>query len=96
MSRVVIIEKNKDGKIELTKDELQQMLDDAYNQGYADGNRKYDTITYPSKKCECQNHPVGKWRGTDVTCEPDGRVIFHFNNTTEAVNFLETLNPKWR
>ena len=48
MSRVVIIEKNKDGKIELTKDELQKMLDDAYSQGYTDGNKKYDTITYPS------------------------------------------------
>lgn len=48
MSRVVIIEKNKDGKIELTKDELQKMLDDAYSQGYADANKKYDTITYPS------------------------------------------------
>ena len=48
MSRVIVIEKNKAGKIELTKDELQKMLDDAYNQGYADGNKKYDTITYPS------------------------------------------------
>ena len=48
MSRVVIIEKNKDGKIELTKEELQKMLDDAYNQGYVDGKGRYDTITYPS------------------------------------------------
>ena len=48
MSRVIVIEKNKDGKLELTKDELQKMLDDAYNQGYADGSKKYDTITYPS------------------------------------------------
>jgi len=48
MSRVVIIEKNKDGKIELTKDELQKMLDDAYSQGYSDGRGRYDTITYPS------------------------------------------------
>lgn len=48
MSKVVIIEKNKDGKIELTKDELQKMLDDAYSQGYADGNKRYDTIIYPS------------------------------------------------
>ena len=48
MSRVVVIEKNKDGKIELTKDELQKMLDDAYNQGYVDGKGRYDTITYPS------------------------------------------------
>ena len=48
MSRVVIIEKNKDGKIELTKEELQKMLDDAYNQGYIDGKGRYETITYPS------------------------------------------------
>lgn len=48
MSRLVVIERNKDGKIELTKEELQKMLDDAYTQGYADGKGKYDTITYPS------------------------------------------------
>lgn len=45
MSRVVVIEKNKDGKIELTKEELQKMLDDAYNQGCTDGKGRYDTIT---------------------------------------------------
>mgnify|MGYP002518445283 CR=1 FL=1 len=27
---------------------LQKMLDDAYNQGYTDGNKRYDTITCPS------------------------------------------------
>lgn len=48
MSRMVIIEVNKDGKIELTKDELQKMLDDAYDQGYVDGDRKYNVITYPN------------------------------------------------
>jgi hypothetical protein len=48
IGRVVVVEKNKDGKIELTKDELQKLLDDAYNQGHADGSKKYDTITYPS------------------------------------------------
>lgn len=48
MSRVVVIEKNKDGKIELAKEELQKMLDDAYTQGYTDGKGRYETITYPS------------------------------------------------
>lgn len=48
MSRVIVIEKNKDGKIEFTKEELQKILDDVYSQGYADGSKKYDTITYPS------------------------------------------------
>lgn len=48
MSRVVIVEKNKDGKIEFTKEELQKMLDDVYTQGYTDGKGRYETITYPS------------------------------------------------
>ena len=49
MSHVVVVEKNKDGKIEFTKDELQKMLDEAYNQGYSDGKAtRWDTITYPS------------------------------------------------
>ena len=48
MGHVVVIEKNKDGKIEFTKDELQKMLDDAYNKGYSDGRLRWDTITYPS------------------------------------------------
>ena len=49
MSRVVVVEKNRDGKIELAKDELQKMLDEAYSQGYSDGKAtRWDTITYPS------------------------------------------------
>ena len=46
---VVVVSPNKDGKIELTKEELQKMLDDAYNKGYAEGKPKsWDTITIPS------------------------------------------------
>ena len=48
MSRIVIVEKNKDGKIELATEELQKMLDDAYNQGYSDGKSSVTHITYPS------------------------------------------------
>ena len=46
---VVVVSPNKDGKIELTKEELQKMLDDAYNKGYVEGKSKsFDTITVPS------------------------------------------------
>ena len=45
---VVVVTPNKDGKIELSKEELQNMLDDAYNKGYAEGKTKFDTITVPS------------------------------------------------
>ena len=70
MSRVVVIEKNKDGKIELTKEELQQMLDDAYTQGYTDGKGRYDTITYPSYPVLYTNASTSKntvtLNGTDI------------------------------
>lgn len=39
----VVIVTEKDGKIELTRDELQKMLDEAYARGKVDGT----TITYP-------------------------------------------------
>lgn len=44
---VVVVGRNSAGKIELTKDELQQMLDDAYRQGKNDSNY-YSHITVPS------------------------------------------------
>ena len=69
MSRVVVIEKNKDGKIELTKDELQKMLDDAYTQGYTDGKGRYDIITYPS-------YPV-PWYATTNTTSKDYITLCH-------------------
>ena len=36
--RIVVIEAGKDGKITLTKDELQKMLDNAYQEGKAEGS----------------------------------------------------------
>ena len=43
-----MIEKNENRKVELTKEEIQRMLDDAYCQGYSDGKRSSDAITHPS------------------------------------------------
>ena len=57
---VVVVEKNSKGKIELTKEELQKMLDDAYSQGKNDACKtcnpwcvRYDTLTVPSWKVTC-------------------------------------------
>ena len=52
MAHVVIVEVGKDGKIELTKDELQKMLDDAYTRGHDEATR-YQPITYPSNYPLC-------------------------------------------
>ena len=60
MNHVVVVEKNKDGKIELTKEELEKMLNDAYTRGYIDRGLKWDTITYPSQiTCPTWNSTEG-------------------------------------
>lgn len=40
MMHVVVFEKNRDGKIELTVEELEKALNNAYNQGYKDREKK--------------------------------------------------------
>jgi hypothetical protein len=76
MSRVVVIEKNKDGKIELTKEELQKMLDDAYTQGYTDGKGRYETITYPS-------YPA--WRYTTASTNLTSKDTVTLNGTDVSI-----------
>lgn len=39
---------NKNGKIELTKEELQKLLDDSYWEGYRANHSNYYTYTTPS------------------------------------------------
>ena len=40
----IIIEKNSDGKINITAEEISKMVEDAYNQGYADGKSTYTPV----------------------------------------------------
>ena len=47
MTHVVVVTQEPDGSIKLTKEQLQNMLDDAYKRGREDGSRSA-TITYPS------------------------------------------------
>lgn len=57
---VVVVSPKKDGKIEVTKEELQKMLDDAYNKGYIEGKQKsYETITVPSYPVYYGNSLIG-------------------------------------
>ena len=46
MKPVLIFKELKDGKVELTKEELEKLLEEAYNEGYNAG--KNTVITYPS------------------------------------------------
>lgn len=67
---VVVVSPNKDGKIELTKEELQKMLDDAYNKGYAEGKQKsWDTITVPSYPVYYGNFINVPEKPVEITCD---------------------------
>lgn len=71
---VVVVSPNKDGKIELTKEELQKMLDDAYNKGYTEGKLKsLDTITVPSYPVYYSNIRNVPERHVEITCDSELR-----------------------
>lgn len=47
--RIIVVKVNSNGHVELTTEELEKMINEAYNDGYSDGSST-QTITYPSWK----------------------------------------------
>lgn len=47
MKPFIIYKELKDNKVELTKEELEKLLEDAYNQGYIAGKAEGEKIYYP-------------------------------------------------
>lgn len=45
MGKIVVVTVNKDGKVELTKEELEKILEEAYESGHNDACRNYWYIT---------------------------------------------------
>ena len=101
--------KNEDGEYVLLPFKLSYEVrsGDEYSTHFYSPSKEKTTFTLKSGKYapdprellelhNAQNNLVGKLRGRDVTYEPDGRVIFHFNNATEAVNFMRTLEVEWK
>ena len=68
---VVIVTPNKNGKIELTKEELQKMLDEAYSHGYTQGKTdNMSTITVPS-------WPTQPWYSTVTTADNTSHITLN-------------------
>lgn len=45
---IVVVKENENGKIELTKEEIEKMVEDAYNEGFEHGMKaNKPTLTYP-------------------------------------------------
>ena len=68
MKPIIIYAEEKDGKVTLTKDELQRVVDEAYKQGKADGGYYYTTASpitvtptwQPPYKITCTNHSTNE------------------------------------
>lgn len=77
MKPIIIYAEEKDGKITITKEELQRIVDEAYRQGKTDGNWYYTTnpITVtptwqPPYKITCTNHGTATDHTTNDKGEP--------------------------
>ena len=46
--KIKIMYPNNKGKIELTKEELEKLLNESYSEGYSDGYKSYHSISIPS------------------------------------------------
>lgn len=47
MKKIKVFTLNKEGKIELTKEQLEQLLNETYSEGYTDGQGSHFTWTSP-------------------------------------------------
>lgn len=65
---VVVVAGNKNGKVELTKEELQSMLDEAYQKGRMDErSRGYYVYTSPNITWDNKDYKIYCY-GTDSDC----------------------------
>lgn len=58
----IILKADQDGKLLITVDEIQQMVEDAYNEGVADGKASVPAITSPSS---------APWQRNERTIDPN-------------------------
>lgn len=75
--KIKVVSANKDGKIELTKMELENLLNEAYRDGYNDGNC-YSSITYVngmSSKGSYYTTDKVNCDGEITTCTTDAKSV---------------------
>ena len=58
--KIKIMYPNNKGKIELTKEELEKLLNESYSEGYSDGYKSYHSISIPS-------YPYSPYYSTNCT-----------------------------
>lgn len=76
MIKIIMVD-SKDGKISLTKKELEEMLNEAYNEGYWNG-KSHQTITWTTT-------PYYTWSTSDIT----GNQTITLGKTNTTTNATE-------
>jgi hypothetical protein len=78
--KIKIMYPNDRGRIELTKDELEKLLNESYSEGYSDGCSRYYSISTPSQPyityCNSSINGLPTERPT-ITCDSDGTFTYH-------------------
>ena len=64
---ILIKEKNGNGKIEITEEELKQIISDAYEQGYEDSKKQNQVPMYISP---IPSNPSDNWWDRQIYCGP--------------------------
>jgi hypothetical protein len=76
--KIKIMYPNDKGKIELTKEELEKLLNESYSEGYSDGCSRYYTISTPSYPyiTYCNGSSDNSLSADKVTVNCDGAVTY--------------------
>ena len=82
----VIITLNSDGKVVMSVDEFKRHMDNAYNQGYSDGNSSHSIAYY--------NAPKNWWEDLTVAtlCDTTSHPSETTTTTTATLNNVNTID----
>ena len=72
----IILKADQDGKLLITVDEIQQMVEDAYNEGVADGKASVQnrpSLTYGDLWQQTTPYKIPSYYGTEITCGQDSK-----------------------
>ena len=71
----IILRADQDGNLMITADKIQQMVEDAYNEGVADGKaiaKNSQPLTYPDL-WQTTPSKIPSYYGTEITCGQDSK-----------------------
>ena len=80
MIKIVIADEN--GILKLTKKELETLLNESFNEGYAAGSKVINPY-YPTTTWETT--PSYRWDKTTVTCDTDPAIIKEYSKNLNTV-----------